>query len=365
MKSLRLTMPLLALLFVCCKQEENNPSHSVEVIEFKEEDSSIAGFIEGQGSESNFDPAADITFFKQTQFFATPQHELSDNKNAIYCPTLALAWHQIGKTLDKPIVVSDTYPNLQELNNYNGYKGSLKDSEYQTAVEIITNTFEIKASAKFTKLLPFSEPMEVYTSLFPFKGKNVEAFYVWGGHGEYRVNIVDYKNDNDFMVRLNPKDRNHEILLWMPEEKPQSLQNAIEQATEMVETRKMFKPTLSDAWRYKFTEEDQLVIPKIYFNLKSNYPDITNNKFTLTGQTELYNVEEVYQRISFQLDENGAIVESEAEIVATTEEMEPGEKIVPKKMLINKPFLLLLKRRDSKNPYLAVWIENTELLVKK
>ncbi|QEE50097.1 hypothetical protein FUA48_11055 [Flavobacterium alkalisoli] len=72
----------------------------------------------------------------------------------------------------------------------------------------------------------------------------------------------------------------------------------------------------------------------------------------------------MYQRISFQLDENGAIIESEAE-VAVTEEMEPGEKIVPKKMLINKPFLLLLKRRDSKNPYLAVWVQNTELLVKK
>ena len=364
MKSLRLTMPLLALLFVCCKQEENNPLHSIEVIEFKEEDSSIAGFIEGQGSESNFGPAADITFFKQTQFFATPQHELSGNKNAIYCPTLAMVWHQIGKTLNKPIVVSDSYPNLQELNNYNGYKGSLKDSEYQTAVEIIINTFEIKASAKFTKLLPFSEPMEVYSSPFLFKGENVEAFYVWGGYDEHRVNIVDYKSDNDFMVRLNPKDRKHEILLWMPEEKPQSLQDAIEQATEMVEVRNTFQSAANDAWRYKFVGEDELVIPKIYFNLKSNYPDITNNRFTLTGQTEEYNIEEVYQRISFQLDENGAIVESEAE-VAVTEEMEPGEKIVPKKMLINKPFLLLLKRRDSKNPYLAVWVENTELLVKK
>ena len=124
------------------------------------------------------------------------------------------------------------------------------------------------------------------------------------------------------------------------------------------------KATSADeAWRHKFRDEDELVIPKVYFNLKSNYPDITGNNFTLTGQNEEYKVSEVYQRISFQLDEKGALVESEAEIEITTEEM-PEEKIVPKKMYVNKPFLLLLKRTDSANPYLAVWVENSELLVK-
>lgn len=355
----RFVFLFLTLLLLSCKKETQNSLHSIEVVDLNLNGDPIADFIEGHSCEKSFGEAVNLSFFKNTTFFTTPSGSLSKNKNAIYCPTLLMAWEQITKTFDKPIVVASNYPELEKLNSYKDYKGCLTENEYQTAVQIIVNTFEIKAAARFTKQLPFSERMEVYREPFLFNNENVEAFYVWGGHDENRVNVLDYNSDNDFMVRLNPKDKNHEILLWMPQEKPQSLQQGIGHVIETVKTREMFKPTLSEAWRYTFSEDDRLVIPKIYFNLKSNCPDLADNRFNLKGQLEEYKLKEAYQRISFQLDEEGAVVESEA-IVAV-------DSIMPvklKRMFVNKPFMVLLKRRDSESPYLAVWIENTELLIK-
>jgi hypothetical protein len=41
------------------------------------------------------------------------------------------------------------------------------------------------------------------------------------------------------------------------------------------------------------------------------------------------------------------------------------EKPKPKKMIFDKPFLILLKRTDAKNPYFGLWATNTELMTKE
>ena len=60
------------------------------------------------------------------------------------------------------------------------------------------------------------------------------------------------------------------------------------------------------------------------------------------------------QLIRFKLDEKGAMLRSEA-----------GFGIFGSlpKLIFNRPFLLMLKRRDAKMPYFAAWIDNAELLV--
>jgi hypothetical protein len=66
------------------------------------------------------------------------------------------------------------------------------------------------------------------------------------------------------------------------------------------------------------------------------------------------------------LDESGAKIESEAEIEVAVEEMAIIEEIKkPKKMYLDKPFFIILKRTDSKNPYFALWNANSELMIKE
>ncbi len=77
-----------------------------------------------------------------------------------------------------------------------------------------------------------------------------------------------------------------------------------------------------------------------------------------------YVISKAYQQISFKLDRGGAEVQSKSEIVVSTESARKIAKN-PKNMIFNKPFLVLLKRKDNPNPYFYSWIENSELMLEK
>jgi len=57
----------------------------------------------------------------------------------------------------------------------------------------------------------------------------------------------------------------------------------------------------------------------------------------------------------------GAEIESEAEIALDMAMLPPVEEH-PKLMVLNKPFLVLLKRRNNPNPYFMARLENEELM---
>lgn len=47
------------------------------------------------------------------------------------------------------------------------------------------------------------------------------------------------------------------------------------------------------------------------------------------------------------------------------EAMEDLELPVPKKMFFDKPFLLLMQRKNAPNPYFVMWVANTELMIRE
>lgn len=114
----------------------------------------------------------------------------------------------------------------------------------------------------------------------------------------------------------------------------------INRLTEIGNTEKKNKKT---NWKYNYNEEDIVIIPKFNFNIEANYPTIKGNRFSTNKQNFI--IESIKQRTAFVLDENGAEIESEAE-VAVAEEV--NEKPKPKKLIFDKPFLILLKRADAK-----------------
>lgn len=116
-----------------------------------------------------------------------------------------------------------------------------------------------------------------------------------------------------------------------------------------------------EPWKLLFLESDLLNIPVVEFNLDKNFDNLIGNRFS--ADTDTFQIDKAYQRIGLRLDEEGAEVESVVEYgVATEEAPAQIEKPTPKHLIFDSPFLLVMKRVDSANPYLVVWIENTELL---
>ncbi len=60
------------------------------------------------------------------------------------------------------------------------------------------------------------------------------------------------------------------------------------------------------------------------------------------------------QSIRFRLDKSGATVTSESQTF-------PGA--IPREFIVDRPFLIVIKRRSAEQPYFVAWIDNAELLV--
>jgi hypothetical protein len=68
------------------------------------------------------------------------------------------------------------------------------------------------------------------------------------------------------------------------------------------------------------------------------------------------------QNIRFQMDEKGVVLRSESTmIMACSSPHVPQPQHI---MIFDQPFLILLERRAAKSPYVALWVDNPELLVR-
>lgn len=315
-------------------------------------------------SDKKFTEVKKLSDYKNTQFIPTLENEISDSKNSIYCATLLFAWDEIRNEINSPLSIPSEFTELNLLNNSKSFQNVLENNEYESSVEINGNS--IIAKAEFDKSLPFEHQLQNLSNKLTFNGQKVAAFGLIGlcAYEQFQnIKIIYYKNDSNFIVKLLPKEKEHEVILFMSEKKFNSISEMNKEIERLTEIGKKEIKNNKINWKYYYKEEDQLIIPKFNFNIETNYDSLEGNKFS--SENENYNIERAFQRTAFKLDESGAIIESEAEIEVTVEEIEETEKPKPKKMIFDKPFLILLKRTDAKNPYFGLWTTNTELMIKE
>jgi hypothetical protein len=304
-----------------------------------------------------------INKLQQTRFTPTLESPIDRDKNIVYAPALLYAWDELRQKLDAPIRLTDS--NSQEFKLFNqstSYKNSSAKDEYFAEAEIIGN--EIFVKAFFNKTLPFPSKLQTIDDGLMFNKVKVSAFGMQSFDAEAAkfTQILYYKNDDHFVLRLIPKDDQHEILLIKGIGSVTSLSEVVKKANEIIGLGMKEKLDSKISWKYSLNEIDIFSIPAIKFNIENNYRDIEGQVFTRNNGD--YFVETAYQRTGFILNENGAVVESYAVTSTDTADAEPI-KIEPKKMIFDKPFFIIVKRRKSENPYFVMYVQNSELLTKQ
>jgi len=306
-----------------------------------------------------------LTEYENTKFIPTLEHKISNDKNSVYCATLLFAWDEIRSQINPPLTISEEYSDLKLLNNSTSFKNVLKSNEYTVSGEVDGDL--IKSKAEFNKSLPFELKLQSFRNKLTFDGQKVSSFGVNGFDSYEQLNIVKiiyYKNDNNFILKLLPKDKEHEIILFKTDQTFNSIAEMTSEFEKLTKIGKTEKKNENISWKYYYNEEDIVVIPKFNFNIETNYSTLEGTNFKSNKQN--FQIERAWQRTAFILDESGAEIESEAEIAVATEAMEEEyEKPKPKKMIFDKPFLILLKRIDAQNPYFGLWTANTELMIKE
>lgn len=315
----------------------------------------------GCGDDRKFPEVTKLALYKQTEFLPTLEHNISNGKNAVYSATLLFAWDEIRKRVEQPIDIAKSDTDLTLLNNSKSFIGVLHSGEYYAVGKVDGEV--IRAKAEFSKSLPFKLKLTSFSGQLTFNGQKVASFGQVGHDYQTAgiIQILYYNNDNDFILKLSPKDKEHEIILFKSSDTYKSISEILSLIANKIEVGK--KERLSDkiGWRYYLTALDEVVIPKFKFNIENNYSSLEGRSLKAGNQS--YLIETAYQRIAFILDESGAEIESEADFAIATEAEEEETKPHPKKMRFDKPFFMMLKRTDRNMPYFGLWVNNSELMV--
>ena len=104
-----------------------------------------------------------------------------------------------------------------------------------------------------------------------------------------------------------------------------------------------------------FEKEDMLRVPFIKVNDEINYDELCGREI----KNSKYYIKQALQTIDFELNNVGGSVKSEAVIDATTKALTENAR----KMIFDSDFILYLKEENKEQPYFALKVDNTDVLV--
>lgn len=310
--------------------------------------------------------------------------DMDSSKNILYCSTFQLAWNELKDSIIKEnIVLNTSLPMVDSLNKSLSTKHDVSEDSYVAMAgygldnilvrvnETLKKKFQefaptleedlapddILAYGFLYKNLQFKDEFECINEPIKFKAEN--KIYNVNGFGinnyspseihdslSKQVIVYDYNNDSDFIIGLNPVSDYDEIILAMLNPKQ-----------TLLETIAAVEDRIRNGKQCKLGSGDTLQIPCINFESKHSYTDLIGKKLLNKG-FQGYIIVKASQDTLFKLNEKGALLKSEAV-------MKLSRCMAVRSVMhleFNKPFLIMLKDRKAKLPYLAIWINNTELL---
>lgn len=324
--------------------------------------------------------------------------EVASGNNLLYCATFQVAWNQLMDDIleGHPLELAGDPEIARALNKRLVGRQDIAEDCYLAMagfgrdhiVERIERAFQEKfnrtpeldlmlsspddilAYAFLEKSIPFDTKFEVFDEPLHFSdGVEVQAFGIEKDQAAAdQVVILDYEDADDFVIKLQGSPQvDAEIDFGARDIERPRITDAIilaqvtPQAT-LLETVEAVLARADEATSEQagatLRPREVLKIPKINFDILHRYSEL-GGKGLLNEGFEGHPISKALQAIKFKLDETGAELGSEAAV-----KMLESIIIQPRKFIFNTPFLLCLKRMKSKYPYLAIWVDNSELLVK-
>ncbi len=204
---------------------------------------------------------------------------------------------------------------------------------------------DIIAYAYFLKKVEYVTPFK--ENDVSFLNERVRGFYAKDISKE-NVRILEYWDDDKFIIRLTLKDDGDELILV----KGFDMNNPIDVLKEIDKYNKHVPSPINDA--------DQFEMPKLHLDHRHDYIEL-RGKFLANKDFEGYFIAQMFEKIKFDMDHKGARVESEAVIIGPT--AMPSQPKV-RRFILDKPFWVVMKRNNSRYPYFILGVKNTELMEK-
>jgi prepilin-type processing-associated H-X9-DG protein len=315
---------------------------------------------------------------KHTIVTPHPYTKIEQGRNILWCNTFQLAWNELCELAGGPIMMESTPSMVEILNKKTATKDDLDETSYiaiaglteEGIIEKIKKELKKKFKAQASpelfnslpkmglaaiayaymfKALPFEYAFDRFNNNLNFEGFNVDSFGIYQCMEDEidmagQVLIIDYHNSDDFIIELKTKAKDDMLVLAK-----------VQPLDSLVETIRMVEERIAKSIPRKMPMYGDLLIPVLNFKILREYPELC--KYPIKTSNNKINglpIVSAAQLIRFRLDEKGAILLSDAILPVAA---------LGGKLIFDKPFLILLKRHEAKNPYFALWVGNAELLV--
>lgn len=340
---------------------------------------------EGKGVE------ADVANLEGTSLSAHLETPIQDGRNVLWCGTFQLAWNEVRSLVGEDLHFGGSEPAAVASLNKKSFTGDDIDAaSYVAVADFVKNDVfgqvdrqikarfqgkfvprylppkaltprgqDIVAYACLFKDLEFETPFERIGEPLSFRGTPVPCF---GIDEEYKssqakilpqILILDYQTEDDFVIELVTKSEGDRLILA-----------TLAPGATLAETVEAVEQRIAGREPIQAGVCDVLKVPKCDFDLTRRFTEVEGLNLVVQNSSVAKDLTilSALQNVRFEMNERGVRLRSESPISIGCGVMPEPES--PHIMIFDKPFLVLLQRRDREMPYFAMWVDNAELLVK-
>ena len=295
--------------------------------------------------------------------------------NYIWGAAMNLAWNEMKDNIIKEDIKLDTKDNiiLAMLDSFNmGVfdKSDMNENSYyiksgfgQNTVDTINKESRKKfpsksfddleiylGSLEFISYAYFLKEVEYLTEFkkdkVDFNDQSVKGFYAGSDAQRDNIQVVKYWSDNKFIVALKLKQENDIIFLakGFDMDNPENIVAEINKYNSFG----------------KLASIDSFKMPELHLDYHRDYEEFIGKNF-INDAWKKYSITKMFENIKFDMDNKGARVENEGVIAVEIGAMPPEENKI-RNFILDEPFWVLMKQKDSDNPYFILGVNNVGIM---
>lgn len=339
---------------------------------------------------------------QHTLIVPTSDSPVPMNRNVIWCASFQMAWDRLKREFSKePVRLNREADLVSRLNNGGFHEEDAPATSCSVAGRAMDGVAK-RIETEMRQLFPgesiaLPEPSQPTDAIVVFSYLAASADFA----------IPFFQNDSEFVFEsgqgqknrvasfgIRAKDQSaHDnirkqvaVLYCRREERPEQREKGDRLREYVIDlcrsspiqvlvARTELRASLADTWQSlcekmalpresgdwyadpDFQYNDIVLVPEMNWKISHHFSELEGRDRVFQNQAlQGMFMDQAIQNIHFRLDRCGARLTSSAWV---------RMRCAPRHFLFNRPFLIVMKKRDSKNPFFLMWVDNDELLRKE
>lgn len=335
--------------------------------------------------------AGSSELLQRTAVLPTLDTPMAENMSAIWCVSIQLAWNRLKDDLAKePIKLRSGQEIADRLNQAPQSEADVAPSDFLAMAgkvnEGIGEKIQTALAAKFPgNTMPLIQQFPNGTVAFGYVKADVRYEYQFFNSPEWlsfkgsdgrtipvrAFGLPELKKNDPILGSCREQVRvlfreggGFAIDLSHPSKPNQVVLAKMPRKATLAETLAELDAKLAASQSFRLPDSATLLVPNVNWRIEHDFRELEGeDKEFLNAALRSHYLAKVFQFVDFKMDRFGSSVESGAYTASSlTNGHEHEEDTNPDHYHFDRPFLIVMKKRDARHPFFVMWVDNAELL---